>query len=269
MAERKILIIGANGMLGSDLNLVLSPKWAFGHSDLDITNRQEVMGKISALKPDVIINCAAFTNVDGAEDDPEGAFLVNGEAVSYLVEAAKNVDAVLVHFSTDYVFDGKKDGEYEEDDFTGPINVYGKSKLRGEQYLSGKYYLIRTSWLYGKNGHNFVDTMLELAGKYDEIRVVNDQIGKPTWTLDLAEATAKLLSDMPPYGAYHLANEGALSWHDFTREIFQIAGLDVKVTPVATGEFPRPAKRPMNSALKNTKRPKLRSVSSALKQYLS
>ena len=268
MAEQKILIVGAHGMLGSDLNLVLSPKWALGHKDLDITNRQEVLEKISALKPDVIINCAAFTNVDGAEDDPEGAFLLNGEAVSYLVEAAKKVDAILVHYSTDYVFDGEKDGEYEEDDFTGPINVYGESKLRGEQYLEGKFYLIRTSWLYGKNGQNFVDTMLELADKYDEIKVVNDQVGKPTWTLDLAKATADLLSVMPDFGVYHLVNEGALTWYDFAREIFKSAGQDVKVSPVTTGEFPRPAKRPMNSTLKNAKRPELRPVKEALDEYL-
>ncbi len=261
-------------MLGSDLADVMSSKYeitALGHSELDITNRDEVFDVIGKLKPDVIINAAAYTNVDAAEDDPEAAFLLNGEAVKYLSEAANEVDAILVHFSTDYVFPGNKDGEYEEDDFTGPINVYGESKLRGEHNLLNtckKPYLVRTSWLYGKNGRNFVETMVNLGRKHDKITVVNDQFGKPTFTPDLAEAVLDLLSDEAPFGVYHLANEGALSWFDFAKEIFEITDSSVNVSPVTSFEYKRPAKRPKNSMLKNTKRPKLRPVKEALKSYL-
>ncbi len=268
MVRKKILILGARGMLGSDLVKVLSEDFdvvAWGHEDLDVTDKDAVKARGSEISPDIIINATGYTNVDGAEEDRESAFALNGDAVKYL----NDCDAILVHYSTDYVFDGEKDGEYQEDDVPNPINVYGESKLRGEQTLYGKHYLIRTSWLYGSGGKNFVDTMLGLARDRDEIKVVNDQIGKPTYTLDLAYATAKLLSDTPDFGTYHLVNEGAMSWYDFAKEIFEISGVNVKLTPVLSSEFPRPAKRPKNSALRNTKRPHLRSVKEAIKDYLT
>jgi len=268
MAQQKILILGAYGMLGSDLVKVLSPLYdviAWGHGDIDVTDENAVKVSVSEINPDIIINATGYTNVDGAEKNPEGAFALNGDAVKYL----NDLGIVLVHYSTDYVFDGEKDSEYEEEDETCPINVYGKSKLRGEQSMNKKSYLIRTSWLYGRSGNNFVETMLSLAKNRNEIKVVNDQIGKPTYTLDLATATAKLISDTAPFGTYHLVNEGTMSWYDFAKEIFEISGANVKLTPVASSEFSRPAMRPKNSALKNTKRPLLRSATEALRDYLT
>jgi len=267
MAKSKILILGSHGMLGSDLVKVLSPIYdvtAWDRDDLDVTDESAVKSRVSEVNPDIIINATGYTNVDGAEADRDCALALNGHAVKYLNDCG----AILVHYSSDYVFDGEKDGEYEESDTPNPINVYGESKLRGEEALIGKFYLIRTSWLYGHNGKNFVETMLSLAENRDEITVANDQIGKPTYTEDLAYATAKLLSDRPDFGVYHLVNEGSMSWYDFAKEIFEISGSNVKISPVTSEEFVRSAKRPKNSRLKNTKRPHLRPVKEALREYL-
>lgn len=258
-------------MLGSDLvaafddyNVV-----AWDYEDLDITNAEDVLSKIQALKPDIILNAAAYTDVDKAEEESEKARALNVAAVTYLAEACRCCDAILVHYSTDYVFHGDKDGEYDEnDELGGALNTYGSTKLAGEKNLRGKFYLIRTSWLYGHNGKNFIETMLSLAEK-GEVNVVNDQIGKPTYTVDLAQATRELIEDNAEFGTYHLVNEGAVTWYDFAKEIFQLSGLDVKVTPLSTEELKRPAKRPSNSRLKNTKRPPLRSYEEALKDYLT
>jgi len=268
----KIVIVGSNGMLGQELVSAFSSCYnviPLTHADLDITDRSAVLNKIADIQPSIIINAVAYTNVDLAETEEDKAFALNADAISHLAEVANKCDAILATYSTDYVFSGEKDGEYDEKcEGDSPINIYGKSKLEGEKILKNtakKFYLIRTSWLYGK-GKNFVDTMLSL-GK-TEVEVVSDQIGKPTYAKDLADATLSLIKDHPSYGTYHLVNEGAISWYDFAKEIFQTAGLNVKVTAVTSDKFKRPAKRPRNSRLANLKRPHLRSVQEALKSYL-
>ncbi|EKD47740.1 MAG: hypothetical protein ACD_65C00311G0002 [uncultured bacterium] len=268
----KVVIFGANGMLGKELVSVFSKFYkviSLTHADLDIADEDAVSEKIFRLKPSIIINAAGYTNVDLAETERDKAFALNAHAISYLSKAANKCGAMLATYSSDYVFSGEKDGEYDENcEGDSPLNVYGKSKLEGEKSLKNtckKFYLIRTSWLYG-NGKNFVDTMLNSAKT--EIKVVSDQIGKPTYAKDLAIATLSLIKDHPSYGTYHLVNEGELSWYDFAKKIFQIAGLNVKVTAVTSDEFKRLAKRPLNSRLLNSKRPRLRSVDKALKSYL-
>lgn len=266
---KKILILGAGGMLGADLVKAFSGEEVIGwtHEDFDMTDRNSFK-KILQIKPDVIINSAAYTAVDKAEEDVERAFKINADAITALSRVADKCGAVLVNFSTDYVFSGEKKGGYTENDVAeGALNVYGKSKAQGEKNLTAKkHYLIRTSWLFGKNGKNFVKTMLE--SNKPERRIVSDQIGKPTYAADLAEAVRELIDDMPEFGIYHLVNEGPVSWYEFAKEIFEMAGVNVKVTAVASSEFVRLAKRPKNSVLENTKRPHLRSHLEALRDYL-
>jgi dTDP-4-dehydrorhamnose reductase len=232
-----------------------------------VTDRQQVLTVVSEEHPDLIINCAAFTQVDRCETEEVLANRVNGEAVGLLAEAAKSVDATLVHISTDYVFAGDQTHPYREDDPVAPQSAYGRSKLLGEQALlaSGleKYFIIRTSWLYGPGGNNFVETMIRLAKERDELRVVADQIGSPTYTGDLATAIFHLLkvptpspSRLPPhasrapYGLYHFANEGECSWYDFAVEIVALARdhgeaiITQSIQPIATEAYPLPAKRP-------------------------
>lgn len=233
------------------------------------------MARISELRPTHIINAAAYTAVDGAEADRDSAFAVNESAVRTIALAAKAVDATLVHYSTDYVFPGSKKEGYSEDKMPGPaVNVYGESKLEGERALeeiAPTYYLVRTAWLYGPNGKNFVNTMLARGAEADAtFRVVNDQRGCPTYTKDVALFT-KVLLDEPERntpGIYHAVNSGVASWYEFAQEIFRIAGMDVRVEPVATDEFPRPARRPQYSVLKQTKGPPLRAWQEALDDYI-
>lgn len=273
----KLLVLGAKGMLGQDLVKVFSADRhyeviAWDIKELDITNRKEVFEKISKLKPEIIINAAAYTDVDGCESAKDVCMRINGEAVGYLAKAAKKIDAVLVYYSTDYIFDGKKKEGYVEDEKNiSPINVYGQSKALGERELqknTNKYYLIRTSWLYGKAGKNFVDTMLKLAQTQKKLRVVCDQHGKPTYTVDLAKRTKELLESGRDFGIYHITNEGETTWYEFAKKIFELAKVDIKVLPCTTEDFPRPAKRPEYSILINTKLPPLRSWKIALFEYL-
>ena len=292
----KILILGAKGMLGRELAGVfndLKPV-LWDKEDLDITDEKSVRGRIFELKPDIIINAAAYTAVDDCEANQELAMKVNGEAVKYLAESAKVIGAVFIHYSTDYVFDGEKPVGYKENDEPrNPVNIYGESKLLGEKYVSNgssrnkslKYYIIRTSWLYGRNGKNFVDTISELLQNRDQIKVVNDQYGKPTYAHDLAIKTRELLEGDYLSGIYHITNETenkekGISWYDFAKEIFLInrekighayrqAGKNKEITPCASMEFPRPAKRPKWSALVNTKLPLTRNWREALKEYLN
>lgn len=277
--NKKILILGARGMLGQALAEEFSQfsPHLWGRAELDITDASAVLKKITALAPDIIINAAAYTNVDGAEEESELAFLVNGEAPRYIAEAALAYGAVLIHVSTDYVFDGMREEGYDENerDFF-PLNIYGESKLAGEQNIEellGNYYIIRTSWLYGVGGNNFVSTMLRLGNERDSLKVVNGQIGRPTYTKDLAQGIRALLEDEPEYGIYHLTNSvkegGGISWYDFAHEIFEQAGVGIELTPCATDEFPRPAARPHYSILLNTKRPELRDWRLGLQDYLS
>lgn len=278
--SKKVIILGASGMLGHDLAEVFKEynPTLFGVEDLDITDQQDVMDKLTDLQPEIIINAAAYTDVDGAQNNQEAAFAVNALAVGYLAQACKNIGAILIHFSTDSVFDGKNENGYKETDSINPINVYGKSKAEGEQLMQEKcddYYLIRTSWLYGHapqagkpRGLNFVATMLKLAQEKDELNVVNDQFGKPTFTKDLAKETRRILENQEPFGIYHIVNDGVCTWYDFAKEIFEIKGVDIKVNPISSAEYPMLTPRPKYSVLINTKLEPLRSWQEALKEYL-
>ena len=307
----KILILGAKGILGQELAEVfnnLKPV-LWDKENLDITDEKSVCGRIFELKPDIIINAAAYTAVDDCEINRDLAMKVNGEAVKYLMgtflsllplpapqvmrdgERQKKVP-VFIHYSTDYVFDGNKRGGYQEDDEPrNPVNIYGESKFLGEKYIKRlisnfkflnngnfRWYIIRTSWLYGRGGRNFVDTISELLKKRDQIQVVNDQYGKPTYTYDLAIKTRELLEGDYVPGVYHITNETAnkekgISWYDFAEEIFLINREKIKgnkeITPCVSREFPRPAKRPKWSALLNIKLPLMRNWREALKDYLN
>jgi dTDP-4-dehydrorhamnose reductase len=231
-------------------------------NNLDITNKQQVLKTIEEIKPDVVINAAAYTNVDGCEDMQDLAFKANGHAPGYIAQACANIGAILVHFSTDYVFDGLK-REYAESDTTNPINIYGRSKLMGEQEViknTDNYRIIRTSWLFGKNGKNFVDTMLKLSKERGAVKVVNDQSGKPTYTTDLTRKTSEIINLNP--GIYHITNEGQCTWYEFASEIIKNA------VPCSSDEFPTKAKRPTYSVLTNTKTTPMRHWKDALNEYL-
>ncbi len=271
----KILILGAKGMLGYELVEVFRDFEVFGwdKEEIDITSEIQVNEKIGELKPDIVINAAAYTDVDGCEKNKELAMNVNGYAIGYLASVCKKIGAIFIHYSTDYVFHGGNPDGYKEGDMPrNPLNVYSQSKLLGEKLLKENtemYYLIRTSWLFGKHGKNFVDTMLKLAQNQDELKVVNDQHGKPTYALDLAKKTREIVESQKPCGIYHLTNEGVTTWYGFAREIFEIKNIKVKTEPCRSIEFPRPAKRPHYSILLNTKLPPSRSWQEALREYLS
>ena len=274
----KILITGSNGMLGHDLINALKERHDLiptTSKTLDITDKKQTIDYIRDNKPDIVINSAAYTDVDGCEENRELAYSVNGEGVRNLALACRDIDCPLVHISTDYVFDGSATEPIREDGEIGPISVYGKSKLEGEkaiQEILDKYFIIRTAWLYGINGRNFPKTMLELAENHPEITVVYDEVGTPTYTPDLAEGISRLI-ETDYYGIYHLTNSGSCSWCEFARYIFEIAGRDVKVIPVTASEFARPAPRPSYSVLDNSNwiergfKP-LRSYKDAIKEYI-
>lgn len=258
----KTLILGANGMLGSDLCMVFPDAVKLKHDDLDITDKERVIETIETYMPNVVINAAAYTNVDGCEDERELAFDINGTAPGYIAQACSMVGAKLVHFSTDYVFDGSKK-EYIESDPTGPINVYGESKLLGEENIiknMNDYRIIRTSWLFGLYGDNFIKTMLILSEDLETVKVVNDQFGKPTYTNDLARKTTEIIDLVP--GIYHITNEGVCSWYEFAA-----AAID-NVVQCSSEEFVRKAKRPEYSVLVNTKTTPMRHWKDALMEYL-
>lgn len=254
----KILITGSNGMLGHDLENVLKDKHELiltTSKTLDITDKDKTMEIIKENNPDIVINSAAYTDVDGCETNQELAYAVNGQGVKNLALACRQIDCPLVHVSTDYVFDGTARDPIPEDGEIGPISVYGKSKLMGEQAIEeilDKYFIVRTAWLYGINGKNFPKTMLELAENHPEITVVYDEVGTPTYTPDLAYGISELI-ETDFYGIYHLTNSGSCSWCEFARYIFEIAGRDVNVVPVTASEFSRPAPRPSYSVLMNKK----------------
>jgi len=267
-------------MLGHDLMAVFGDLNPVGvdKEELDITDGGAVEKFILNLKPNFVINAAAYTDVDGCEAKQDLAMKVNGEAVGYLAGASEKNGAILVHYSTDYVFDGKNPSGYKEDDEPkNPVNFYGESKLLGEKLLKEncqRYYLIRTSWLFGRNGKNFVDTILKLGKEKEELKVVNDQHGKPTYTVDLAKRTRELIFGKYPFGVYHITNEGITSWYDYALKIFEVfesfhlGQKFAKILPCDSAEFPRPAKRPAWSILINTKLPSGRPWSETLKEYL-
>lgn len=274
--DTKILILGAKGMLGRDLAVIFNGYdlilWDF--EDIDIADKNQVDYKIGDLKPDIIINCAAYTAVDDCEKNIDKATLINGIAIGYLAEVAKKNNAILVQISTDYVFDGKnKKGYIEPSQEFWPQTVYGASKLLGEKAMLrlDKFYLIRTSWLYGKNGKNFVDTIRKLAKEKKELKVINDQFGKPTYTVDLAQQILYILNNSLPFGIYHITNEtkkGGISWYQFAKKICKLQNSKIKINPCSTEEYPLPTKRPAHSALINTKLPKIRKWQKALKEYI-
>lgn len=267
--ERRILITGSKGQLGRAINQIFmeqaDTKTTIINSDmgeptaycpiiLDITNSVAVMNLVQDLKPDVIINCAAYTAVDLCESDQDKVYKINAIGPKNLATAANALDAKLVQVSTDYVFDGEAKVPYTEEDATNPKSVYGSTKLAGEDLVKNhcmKYYIIRTAWLYGE-GKNFVKTMLGLADKNAEIRVVNDQHGTPTSALELARAIAFIINT-DNYGIYHGTCEGETTWYAFAKEIFDLVGKNIKVEGITTEEYPTPAARPMYSVLENKK----------------
>ncbi|HEY6872512.1 MAG TPA: dTDP-4-dehydrorhamnose reductase [Geobacteraceae bacterium] len=246
-----ILVVGAKGMLGRDLMEVLTGEVrGVDIEEIDITSLESTRRVLLTLKPAVVVNAAAYTDVDGCETNRELAMQVNGEGVAHLALAVMEIGAKLVHVSTDYVFDGAKDSPWLEDDPTNPLSVYGESKLAGElnARIVPDHLIVRTQWLYGLHGKNFVETMLRLAGERSELAVVDDQTGSPTWTVDLARAI-KALIDTGCRGTFHAANTGFCSWNGFARAIFEEAGLAVTVKPMTTQELGRPATRPLYSVL--------------------
>ncbi len=271
--RKKIALIGAKGMLAQAIKHRCPESYLVHGYDLpefDMTDREHVFSTLADLQPDVIINCAAFTQVDACETQEELATAVNGAAVGFLAVAAKEIGATLVHISTDYVFDGKKQQPYLESDAVAPQSAYGRSKLVGEQAIAqsglNKYFIIRTSWLYGPGGNNFVETMIRVARERDELRVVADQVGSPTYTDDLAAAIFSLLSlgnchpsAITPYGTYHVSNNGSCSWYEFATEIISLArkaGEPIKtqkILPIATEDYPLPAPRPAYSVFSKDK----------------
>ncbi|MCM4172240.1 dTDP-4-dehydrorhamnose reductase [Arenibacter sp. TNZ] len=258
----KLLITGANGQLGRCLQDLTRtyPNYDFHFKtskELDVTSKEQIDILFAQEKFDYCINCAAYTAVDKAETDQESAFLVNAEAVKYLAEACKAQNSILIHISTDFVFDGSKTIPYLEKDVPNPINVYGASKLKGEQYVQKileQYFIIRTSWVYSEYGHNFVKTMLRLGAEREELSVVDDQLGSPTNASDLAEAIMKIVcTKTSDFGFYHYSNEGEINWYEFAKAIFEIRGMNIKIKPISSDEYPTPAKRPAFSVMDKSK----------------
>ena len=269
----KILVIGAKGMLGQMMMDVWSDHEVVGRDlpELDITQPQAINRALDTFRPEAVINCAAYTAVDDCETNESVAERINSTAVGYLAKACDAFTIPLVHISTDYVFNGTDSDGYKEDSPLGPVNAYGRTKAHGEDQLkrlARRHYLVRTSWLYGPGGKNFVQTMLDLSQTKTELKVVNDQHGKPTYTRDLALFIKSLITERAPFGTYHGINEEPTTWFDFAQEIFQMTGTKITVTPCSSDEFPRPAKRPEWSVLINSKRPPMRTWLEALRDYL-
>lgn len=262
--QMKFLLTGRTGQVGWELQRCLAPLGrviALDRSQLDIGNAAAISACIRETRPDVVVNAAAFTAVDRAETEPQLAQRVNAVGPGTLAEEAKRCGALLVHYSTDYVFDGRKPGPYLETDATGPLGVYGASKLAGEQAIvqaASEFLVLRTSWVYGARGANFMRTILRLALTRDRLRIVNDQYGAPTWSRLIAEATGQILAQRAAArawesGIYHLACAGSTSWHGFARAILDEAAEEITrlplLEPITTEEYPLPAKRPANSLL--------------------
>ena len=275
----RVLVTGYAGQLGYDTIRLLEARGiecrGVDMQDFDLTDGQAVKDYVQTYRPNAIVHCAAYTNVDRAESQPEICAAVNGMGTVNIVRAALSVGAKVVFISTDYVFPGTGNQPWKINDAYGPRNVYGMSKVQGEdavRSLMTRYFILRTSWVFGKNGHNFVRTMIRLGKEKKEIRVVDDQIGSPTYTRDLA----RVICDMLPtekYGIYHVRNEGFISWFQFAKMIMEKTGLPCRVLPVPSSEYPTPAKRPLNSRLDGSKLAEsgfepMPSVEDALDRYL-
>lgn len=260
--KTKVLVTGGNGQLGQSIQAIAiqHPTIDFLFVDkfsLDITDSKHVLEFIKANKIDWCINCAAYTNVDKAETEPEKAYQINVLGARNIAQACQEYGVKLIHISTDFVFDGFKTTPYTELDETNPINIYGKTKLKGENEIKqilDTHFIIRTSWLYSEFGHNFMKTMLRLASEKDKIAVVNDQIGSPTYAEDLAEVLIQMiLKDNDNYGVFHYSNQGQISWFEFAEGIFELANCDVFLAPILTKDYPALAKRPQYSVLESSK----------------
>jgi dTDP-4-dehydrorhamnose reductase len=263
-------------MLGGQLKKVFPEAIAWDKQDCDITNFEDLKSKILSLQPTVIINSVAYNDVDGAEKKSEQAFLLNSEVPKVLSQVCKEQGITLVHFSTNYVFDGQK-GEYAETDSPKPLSIYSESKYKGEQEIinSGcKYFLVRTSVIFGPKGESefskksFVEIMLDLSSKQDTIKVVSDEVNSLTYAKDLAENLKKLTESNKPSGIYHITNSGQASWYEYAKEIFKIKNASVNLIPISSSELPRVAKRPPKAVLMNTKLPLIRPWQEALKEFL-
>ena len=275
----KILITGHKGMLGAELMHFLSRENEVSGIDLeeaDITNREQILEAIAIRSPQLVIHTAAYTDVDGCEQHADRAYKVNAIGTQNVALACARLDATMVYISTDFVFNGRKSRPYIEFDAPDPQSVYARSKLAGEQYVRSllrKGFIVRTSWLFGKHGKNFVETILRLAGEQDELRIVSDQIGSPTFVGDLVPEMARLIAT-EAYGIYHLSNNGSCSWFDYTRKILELAHVEnVRVVPISTEALGRPAVRPAFSALRNycmelTIGDRMRSWEEGLQAYL-
>lgn len=274
----KVLILGSHGMLGQELVKVFSNNEviAWDREDLDITDQMQVFQKIVELRPDIILNSAAYNAVDKAEEEKDLTFAVNADAVKYLAQVSNEIGAIFVHYGTDYVFEGIERGGYKEGDAKNPQSIYAQSKAKGEEYLreiGGKYYLIRLSRLFGKPGigdgskKSFVDMILNLAKEKKELEVINEELSSPTYAPDLAKITKELIDQKHPFGIYHGANSGACTWYELAGEALKLKNISCKMIPVPASRFQRSAVRPKYSVLLNTKLTPARSWQEALKNY--
>ena len=254
-----ILVTGSTGQLGSDVvkellkrgYSTLSPN----RSELNLCSEDNIRNYILNSNCEAIVHCAAYTQVDKAEDEKDLCIKINATATKHIAKCAKILDIPMIYISTDYVFDGTKDGKYTENDETNPINIYGESKLAGEKYVQeilDKYYIVRTSWVFNINGKNFIETMLRLSKANNQLSIVNDQIGSPTYTKDLSRLLVDML-ETSKYGLYHATNEGYCSWYEFANTIFKLAYINIDIKAINSNEYASRAKRPMNSKLSKDK----------------
>lgn len=254
-----ILVTGSTGQLGSDVvkellkrgYSTLSPN----RSELNLCSEDNIRNYILNSNCETIVHCAAYTQVDKAEDEKDLCIKINATATKHIAKCAKILDIPMIYISTDYVFDGTKDGKYTENDETNPINIYGESKLAGEKYVQeilDKYYIVRTSWVFNINGKNFIETMLRLSKANNQLSIVNDQIGSPTYTKDLSRLLVDML-ETSKYGLYHATNEGYCSWYEFANTIFKLANINIDIKAINSNEYASRAKRPMNSKLSKDK----------------
>ena len=256
---KKVLVTGVNGQLGFDVVKQLNKKrievCGVDIDDFDITNKEQAVTYIGNFKPDLLIHCAAYTAVDKAEDEPEKCSAINITGTQNIAVACKQIGVEMIYVSTDYVYGGENNEPYAETDKLNPLSVYGQTKLEGERIVAqtlDKHYIVRTSWVFGVNGNNFVKTMLRLGREKPQLKVVADQIGSPTYTVDLAAAIIRL-TDTGRYGVYNISNEGFCSWYEFACQIFAEAGIKTPVNPIKTAEFPTKAVRPLNSRMSKEK----------------
>ena len=254
-----ILVTGSTGQLGSDVvkellkrgYSTLSPN----RSEFNLCSEDSIRNYILNSNCEAIVHCAAYTQVDKAEDEKDLCIKINATATKHIVKCAKILDIPMIYISTDYVFDGTKDGEYTENDETNPINIYGESKLAGEKYVQeilDKYYIVRTSWVFNINGKNFIETMLRLSKANNQLSIVNDRIGSPTYTKDLSRLLVDML-ETNKYGLYHATNEGYCSWYEFANTIFKLANINIDIKAINSNEYASRAKRPLNSKLSKDK----------------